>query len=85
MGVLSHVLQRLPGGESLLEKKMKAELAEDLERTQKGEQFTVLEPPFVPRKPFKPKIPALLGMGFMLALACGCGLALLLEYLDLAC
>ncbi len=68
--------------QSLLEKRMEAQLAENLERTQKGEQFRVLEPANRPQKPFKPDIIKTLALGFMLALGCGLGLAFLREYLD---
>lgn len=68
--------------QSLLQKKLQAELAENLERTQKGEQFTLLDKAPVPRKPFKPDIQKKLMMGLMLALGSGLGLAFLREYLD---
>lgn len=68
--------------QSLLEKKMQADLAENLERTQKGEQFTVLEPADLPEKPIKPKIPKILLLGFMMAAAGGLGLAFMREHLD---
>lgn len=68
--------------QSLLEKKLEAELAENLERTQKGEQFKILDHARVPYKPYKPNIPQILAMGFMLGLGLGFGLAFLREYLD---
>jgi len=68
--------------QSLLEKRLQAELAENLERTQKGEQFRILEPANLPQKPFKPDVFKTLSMGFMLALGCGLGLAFLREYVD---
>jgi hypothetical protein len=39
---------------SLLDKKIAAEMASDLERRQKGERFTILDPARVPEKPAKP-------------------------------
>ena len=68
--------------QSLLEKKLQAELSENLESTQKGEQFRVLEPANLPEKPFKPDILKTLAMGFALAMGCGLGLAFLREYMD---
>ncbi len=68
--------------QSLLQKKLQAELAENLESTQKGEQFRILEPANLPEKPYKPNIIKALGMGFMLALGSGLGLAYLREYMD---
>ena len=66
----------------LLQKKMQADLAENLERTQKGEQFRILEPANLPHKPFKPDIMLTLLWGFGIALACGLGLTFLRENLD---
>lgn len=68
--------------QSLLEKKMQAQLAENLERTQKGEQFKVLEPANLPHAPFKPNIPKVLILGLAGALMSGVGLAFLRENLD---
>ena len=68
--------------QSLLEKKLQAELAENLERTQKGEQFRVLEPANLPQKPFKPNIPKVLLLGLMAGLAGSFGLAFLKDSLD---
>jgi len=68
--------------QSLLQKKMQADLAENMERTQKGEQFFVLEPADLPPKPIKPNIPKILLLGFMMAAASGLGLAFIREHLD---
>ena len=40
--------------ESLLSKRLNAKMSENLERRQKGEQFRVLDPANLPRKPSKP-------------------------------
>ena len=68
--------------QSLLQKKLQAEMAENLERTQKGEQFTILDPANLPEKPFKPNIPRIFLLSLVLALGCGFGLAVLRDYLD---
>jgi uncharacterized protein involved in exopolysaccharide biosynthesis len=68
--------------QSLLQKKLQAELAENLERTQKGEQFKILDQANLPHKPYKPNLRKLLSMGLMLAFGCGFGLAFVREYLD---
>jgi hypothetical protein len=68
--------------QSLLERKLQAEMAENLERTQKGEQFRVLEPANLPEKPFKPSIPKVLFLGLVLALVCGFGTPILREQID---
>jgi polysaccharide chain length determinant protein (PEP-CTERM system associated) len=68
--------------QSLLQKKMQAELAISLERSQKGEEFRILEPADLPRKPHKPQIPKILFIGLILALNSGLALAFLNEHLD---
>ena len=68
--------------QSLLQKKMQAELAENLERTQKGEQFRILDRAQAPEKPFKPDLVKVMLAGFVMALAVGLGCAFLREYLD---
>jgi polysaccharide chain length determinant protein (PEP-CTERM system associated) len=66
----------------LMDKKFKAKLAENLEVSQQGEQFRILDLAQLPDKPSKPQTRRLLGIGFFLALFCGFGLAFLMEYLD---
>ncbi len=68
--------------EKLQGKTLEANLSANLERTQRGEQFEVVDPAEVPDSPFRPSInkslPASLGLGLALAL----GLALGLSFLD---
>lgn len=54
---------------SLLEKKLSAEMATEMERRQKAERFTVLDPARVPEKPYSPNRILLGGVGCGLALA----------------
>ncbi len=68
--------------QSLLEKKMSADVSTDLEKRQKSERFAILDPARVPEKPFKPNRPAIATLGFLFALALGVGLALLTEIRD---
>jgi polysaccharide chain length determinant protein (PEP-CTERM system associated) len=68
--------------QALLQKKLQSDLAENLERTQKAEQFRIQDPASLPQYPVKPNIPKFLSMGFLLALVCGLGLAFGREYLD---
>jgi polysaccharide chain length determinant protein (PEP-CTERM system associated) len=70
--------------QSLLQRKMQAQLAENLERTQKGEQFKILDAANLPRTPSKPDVRKILPVGLMAALGCSFGLAFLLEHLDRA-
>ncbi len=64
------------------EKSLQAELAQSLEQERKGERFSLLEPPLVPEKPFKPNRIAILVLGFVLAGASGIGNLALREGLD---
>jgi len=67
---------------SLLSRKLEAELAVSMERKQKGEQFRILDPAEVPMKPFKPNMRRILLMSLFLGFALGCGLAYLKETTD---
>ncbi len=67
---------------ALLDKSLDAQLAENLERAQQGEQFRILDPAKLPEKPFKPDSRRILVVAFFLALAAGLGVAYLREYLD---
>jgi uncharacterized protein involved in exopolysaccharide biosynthesis len=48
---------------SLLDKIFAAETAAEMERRQKAERFTILDPARVPEKPFSPKRPLYAGIG----------------------
>ncbi len=54
-------------------KQLEAELAEALERENKGERFSLIEPPQLPEKPSKPNRLAILFLGFIFSLAGGVG------------
>ena len=54
---------------SLLDKKLAAGMATDMEKRQQGERFTMLDPPRVPEKPVSPKRPQFIGIGCALSLA----------------
>ena len=65
---------------SLLDKKLSAEMSTDMERRQKSERFTVIDPARVPEKPFKPNRPLFwslgVAVGLMIGLAAGFGMEL---------
>jgi len=67
---------------SLLGRKLEAELAVSMERKQKGEQFRILDPAEVPIRPLKPDMRRILLMTVLLGFALGCGLAYLRETMD---
>jgi len=63
-------------------KQLQAELSQSLEQDQKGERFTLLEPPLRPDKPVKPNRPKLFAMGLILSMVGGIGIAGLAEAMD---
>jgi len=67
---------------SLLSRKLEAEIAVNLERKQKGEQFRILDHAKTPIRPFKPNMQRILLMTVALGFALGCGLAYLRETMD---
>jgi uncharacterized protein involved in exopolysaccharide biosynthesis len=64
------------------QKQMEAKLAENLENEQKGERFTLIDPPLAPELPASPNRGLLMGMGAVLALAGAIAIVLLLEGMD---
>ena len=68
--------------QSLLDKKLQAELAANMERKQKGERFKVLDQAKIPERPFKPNRQKIILFGVFLGMAIGGGLVGLIEYLD---
>lgn len=63
-------------------KQSQAEMAMTLEEDQKGERFTLLEPPLFPDKPVKPDRPKLFLLGLILSIVSGIGVAGVAESLD---
>ena len=59
-----------------------AKLAQTLEEEQKGEKFTLIEPPIAPEKPEKPNRKKIAVMGMGLGLGVGLGLVVLLELMN---
>jgi polysaccharide chain length determinant protein (PEP-CTERM system associated) len=68
--------------QSLMNKKIQAQMAENLERNQQGEQFNVLDPARIPERPIKPDRNKILLVGLFVGLALGVGLAWFRESLD---
>ncbi len=67
---------------SMLERSNDANLAEEMEMLQKGEQFRLLEPALASKQPAAPNRPMLYGIAFGLALGCAIGVAFLADQLD---
>jgi len=68
--------------QSLLDKKIQAQLAGNLERKQQGEQFKILDPARVPVKPIRPDPMRIFLIGTFMGLAAGLGLIWFRESLD---
>jgi polysaccharide chain length determinant protein (PEP-CTERM system associated) len=68
--------------DDLMQKYMEATVAHGLEKEQKGERFTLIDPPRIPEKPFKPNRVAIVMIGVVLGIAAGFGLAALREFSD---
>jgi len=67
---------------SLLEKKLNARLAENLEKRQKGERFRVVDPPNLPETPFWPNRRKVAATGTLLGTGVGFALIYLFEYFN---
>ncbi len=68
--------------DSLMARKINAEVAENLETRQKSEQFRILDPANLPQKPIKPNRLRFLAMGLALGLGVGGCLAFATDYMD---
>jgi len=64
------------------QKQMSAKLSENLEDEQKGERFTLIDPPLAPQEPTSPNRNLLLGLGFVAAILAGLLTVVLLESSD---
>jgi succinoglycan biosynthesis transport protein ExoP len=68
--------------DDLLRKASEADVAYGLEREQKGERFTLIDPARLPEKPYKPNRLAILLIGIVLGTGAGVGFAALREFTD---
>ena len=68
--------------DDLMRKHMEAGVAQGLEKEQKGERFTLIDPARLPEKPFKPNRLAIMLIGLVLGIGTGIGFAALREFSD---
>jgi polysaccharide chain length determinant protein (PEP-CTERM system associated) len=68
--------------DDLMHKVMEAKVAQGLEKGQKGERFTLIDPPRLPERPFKPNRMAIVLIGLVLGIGAGVGWAALREFSD---
>lgn len=68
--------------QALLEKRLNAHVAENLEKRQKGEQFRVLDPANLPERPEKPNRLAIMLIGLLGGCGLGVGLAIGLDQMN---
>ena len=68
--------------EELRSKKVGAEISESLESESKSERFTLLEPPVLPDKVFKPNRVKIITLGFFLAIASLAGVLFVIASFD---
>lgn len=66
--------------ESLLNRKLEADIAVNMERRQKGEQFRVIDPARLPERPIEPDLRKLFLLVVALGVGLGAGIAVLLEF-----
>ena len=67
---------------SVLNRKLEAEMAVSMEKKQKGEQFRVIDPAKVPERPVEPDVGRIALFALLIGLGLGCGLAYMVEMMD---
>jgi len=67
---------------SLLNRKLEAEMAVSMESKQKGEQFRIVDPAKIPIRPVEPDLKKMILLTLALGLGLGGGLAYLIETMD---
>jgi capsular polysaccharide biosynthesis protein len=68
--------------ESLLDRKLEADIAVNMERKQKGEQFRIIDPAKIPQKPISPNLKKLFLFTVAAGFGIGVGIAFLLELMN---
>ncbi len=67
---------------SMLARKLEANVAVNMEKQQKGEQFIVIDPAVRPDKPVSPDMKRLFGIILAIGLGLGGGIIFLIDYMD---
>jgi hypothetical protein len=67
---------------SVLNRKLEADIALNMEKTQKGEQFRILDPPRMAEKPISPNLRLILMACIAAGLGLGGGIVFLCEFFD---
>ena len=67
---------------SLLNRKLEAEISVNMEKKQKGEQFRIIDRAVLPIKPVSPNVKRLFLMSALAGLGLGAGLIFLLDFLN---
>ena len=68
--------------DDLMRKFMESKVSQGLEKEQKGERFTIIDPARLPEKPYKPNRLAIMLIGLVLGIGAGVGTAAAREYAD---
>ena len=68
--------------DSLLSRKLEAQIAVNMEKKQKGEQFRILDPARLPKKPVQPDMKKIFLIALAAGLGIGGGLIFMREYYD---
>jgi polysaccharide biosynthesis transport protein len=68
--------------DDLMRKVMDARVSQGLEKEQKGERFTLIDPAHLPEEPYKPNRLAIAAIGIVLGTGAGIGTASLREFFD---
>ncbi len=68
--------------DDLMRKFMEAKVAQGLEKEQKGERFTLIDPAIIPEKPFRPNRLAIMLIGLVLGIGAGVAYASFREFSD---